>query len=418
MATEDETRSNGTLWTTAVAELHTYDFPSVMSDFSTANLATTPVEHALPEMDYEFCKSYAFAISCVVLFIFFVVGTTGNSLAIYTLWPEKTHNTTSFILICLAIIDNGVISLMLLMQGSPTFCGYYNTGETYMREVFPYLSAFLWTVVSVLQMMSALTVVLVMLYRYWAVCRPQLMRHMTFRQCRLQMIAIVVFTLVYYIPRFSAFVVVDKNGRKVRDTRDFAKTDGYLWAYDLVSYYLIIYAIPFPSLIWMSVCLTKALRASLKKRGQMTQHNINENEITRTLLIVVITYMVCQVFNPVRRVLHDFTPEKEHHCGYPYFYYRHISTALVAFNSTVNFFIYFIGGKRFRKLFHNRVLDKIVKFLNRAKCCRRITGASHVQPFLHAAVTPTNGSQLAPSGSATGIARTDKTQSSFMEKQL
>ena len=60
---------------------------------------------------------------------------TGNVLSAIVFWP--VHNelltATSFLLICLAVFDNIMLSLYYVLVGIPNTCIFYHTCQYYMK---------------------------------------------------------------------------------------------------------------------------------------------------------------------------------------------------------------------------------------------------------------------------------------------
>lgn len=189
-------------------------------------------------------------------------------------------------------------------------------------------------------------------------------------------------SLVYNIPRFLAREIVDTpDGRKKAVPTAFGASGSYRVAYQTATYHTVIYILPFTALIAMTYCLLGALRESNKRRFLMTQKAINRAEITRTLLAVIIVYMICNVFNPIRRLLVAVLDADDQRCGSFYYFYQPFAPLMTAFNASINFFIYCLGGRRFRNLFHERVVRKIQQLTNKTTSFTLNNRLSLVHPF-------------------------------------
>ena len=59
----------------------------------------------------------------------------GNVVSVIVFWPAHNEllTATSFLLICLAIIDNVMLSFYYLLIGMNTFCIFYHTCQHYMK---------------------------------------------------------------------------------------------------------------------------------------------------------------------------------------------------------------------------------------------------------------------------------------------
>ena len=130
--------------------------------------------------------------------------------------------------------------------------------------------------------------------------------------------------------------------------------------YETILYFTIIYVIPFPALIAMTYTLMRSLKTIKDKRDQMSSQTKGhsrreEGDLTRTMIAVVVVYIICQTPNPIRRGLLGIVHPSQTKCGYFYYYYHPLSTCILIINSAVNFILYYVYGRRFRLTFHARV---------------------------------------------------------------
>jgi len=82
-------------------------------------------------------------------------------------------------------------------------------------------------------------------------------------------------------------------------------------------------------------------------RELVTRKAQAENDMTKTLVAVVLVFMVCQVLNPIRRIMMALTPISELGCGSTYFYFAYMSTPIIVLDASSHFFIYSLCNKRF-----------------------------------------------------------------------
>ena len=68
--------------------------------------------------------------------------------------------------------------------------------------------------------------------------------------------------------------------------------------------------------------------------------------MTRSLVIVVVVYMMCQIPNPCRTIFYALTDDLG--CGSVYYIFHSFSLVFALFNSSINFVILVLCGKRFR----------------------------------------------------------------------
>ena len=103
--------------------------------------------------------------------------------------------------------------------------------------------------------------------------------------------------------------------------------------------------------------LVHVLRESRKKRKGMTTKS--REDVTQSLVIVVITYIVCQLPNPCRAFFYVTNQNLE--CGSVYHVFEPWAFNAAMFNSAVNFVILVFCGKRFRLKFKATVCFRRVK---------------------------------------------------------
>lgn len=94
---------------------------------------------------------------------------------------------------------------------------------------------------------------------------------------------------------------------------------------------------------------TRALSKNKMSKEQRNEAMRRQNEVTFILLVVVGVTIICQF--PIT-IFMIFRYNMKSYCGYTLFYIEHISKLLVNVNSAVNFIIYSILSKRFRKNLH------------------------------------------------------------------
>ncbi len=93
--------------------------------------------------------------------------------------------------------------------------------------------------------------------------------------------------------------------------------------------------------------LVRVLQRSYRKRKQLvTQSSKSREDITLSLVVVVITYIVCQVPNPVRTILELTNIDRS--CGSFYFIFSTLSIDFAMLNSAINFVILACCSLRFR----------------------------------------------------------------------
>ena len=88
-------------------------------------------------------------------------------------------------------------------------------------------------------------------------------------------------------------------------------------------------------------------------------HLKKENNITLSLIVVDIVFLICQPIHPIRSFCEFLLPAEKKVCGTPYSYYESLTATGYFINSSVNFVIFCLCSKGFRrklfqKLCHER----------------------------------------------------------------
>ena len=180
-------------------------------------------------------------------------------------------------------------------------------------------------------------------------------------KARVQVLVIAVACFIYTLPRFFNETIKMNADGYPRRTRTAVGNSKFWYGimYETVTYFLVIYVIPFPSLLAMTYYLVRSLKEANVKRQQMisghTKKSREETDLTHTLVVVVVVFIICMTPNTLRRALSGLLPKSSLGCGHFYYYYHPISTTCNLINSAINFFIYFAFGNKFRRHFRKQM---------------------------------------------------------------
>jgi len=114
----------------------------------------------------------------------------------------------------------------------------------------------------------------------------------------------------------------------------------YNHIYAITLCYFLNYLVPLSMLVYIIVKLSISLRELNKKCQEMSKKVKQRNDLTFSLVIVVLVFILCQLSNPLRRLLYVIYGPYHIGCGTVYFYFGSVSVMLVNFNSACNFFIF------------------------------------------------------------------------------
>lgn len=125
--------------------------------------------------------------------------------------------------------------------------------------------------------------------------------------------------------------------------------------YSGVFFYVIIWAIPFISLTFLTQRLIVSLKQFHARREVMSSAGKADNDLTVTLVVVVVIFMICQVLNPIRRLLVGIMPNDRASCGPIHWVYTPITVMGVIVDSSIHFLIYSLCDSRFRVRLRRRL---------------------------------------------------------------
>lgn len=315
------------------------------------SIVSTEVYAYLAENGFN-CSLFKLLANGMVILLICIFGTLGNSLTIVTLWSKCKSNSTSLLLLCLAVADTGVLLTFTLMISIPEFCTYWDTCHSFQNFGFKWLTAYFWPVASSLHLCSTWLTTIVTFHRYVGVCYPHKFQSWTsIQKTRYQLAAIFALSFIYNIPRFcdDGVKLTDDGSEYEYYNTDLGNSKIFGYVYNVGLYYIVIYIVPFTALIHMVIQLIRAFRIAKVKREQMTRAKRDENDLTLTLVIVVIVFMLCQIMNPIRRAVFLAQASLRWSCKAISLFLNFSATLGIMLNSAVNFIIYFVCGKRFRR---------------------------------------------------------------------
>ena len=301
------------------------------------------------------CRLFLLVTYVLVFGVMCVFGLIGNTLSFLVLRWEKQSMSATFLLQMMALADN----LFLLATGFAQIVSVLTLLEQFeANPLMPYMPSYAWPFVHITQMGTVWITVLIALNRYIAICRPfQASKLCTLSRAKLQVIVMVVFVLLYNIPRFLEYRVVHKTDPETNQTQ--AATDEtslktsqlYNYLYETFLYCLFVFLGPLVILIVLNTCLVRELwaaRQRLIKRHLPVAGEEEENNLTLVMIVIILIFLVCQAPAFLNQLLYFGIPHG-YVCGHAYYYFYHISNLLVSANSSVNFIVYCAFRKQFRQ---------------------------------------------------------------------
>lgn len=300
-------------------------------------------------------KIYKIVIDVFLVGFLCIVGFIGNALSIAVLNRDSDrNNTTNWLLRTLAVVDTMYLVASVFIQTIKTLHNHTDWVPE-LQKLFVYMEPYVWAFASIVQTTTVWTVMLVTIDRYVAVCKPFQVQLRSLERAKMAFLGIVITAILYNIPRFF-----ERQIRLVADTcGEVVKTEktalGDSWIYFLV-YKTILYFVfrafgPLLTLIVLNTTLMRALHAVRKRREQLTRNNQHRENMTLVLVIVVSVFFVCQIPDLTLRIIMTFVNLGVIHVDVTSLrYVNAVTNMLLTINSSTNFLVYCLIGKKFRKI--------------------------------------------------------------------
>ncbi|XP_060073285.1 FMRFamide receptor-like [Ylistrum balloti] len=334
---------------------------------------------SLPDMPTTQITDFAFVIYVVLLPAVAVLGMVGNVLTMVVLWSKRMQSTTTLFLRGLVLTDVGVI-VVLTIAITPLAVGMHGkTLPVYVHTIYPHLYGPFDFVAMSVQQCNVWILVSVSVERYIAVCHPlKAAYYRTRRKTIITLVLLAVSSAVYNIPRLFGTVAlpISCNLPELEqftcygiDLTDLGKNFFYKDVYKVWMYAIVIYLLP---LITMSVINVLIIRELIRMRSRRRDlatycHQQKEDNVTLVLVLIMTVFILCQTlafFNQIDALFDDKTVQEN---------YIAVISFLYVVNSSVNFLIYVLVGKKFRHV----LFALCRRYRRRSKFCPARNGSSH-----------------------------------------
>ena len=179
---------------------------------------------------------------------------------------------------------------------------------------------------------------------------------------------VVVVAIIYNLPRFFErhVVIAMCQGVSLPRTERTALRNSrdYFLIYKTACYFIFRAVGPLVALIVLNAELVRALRAVRRRRRRLLEHKSNARgaggeNLTLMLVTVVTVFIVCQLPNLGIRIAFtagEFAPRGVVQLDIGSLRYANVaSNALLTLNSAINFAVYCLVGKKFRRIFVREV---------------------------------------------------------------
>lgn len=232
-----------------------------------------------------------------------------------------------------------------------------------LRNALPYIEPYMWAFASITQTITVWMVLLVTTDRYIAICHPLNSSLRNISRCKVAVVVTIVAAVIYNIPRFLERKIVMMpsctTGEVVVTSEKTSLMDNKLYylLYKFIGYLIFRSLGPLVVLVYLNVNLIIALSTVRRRARTMSRRHRNRENITLMLVVVVTVFIICEIPGLIVRIL--FTGSWK----YAWFsmeltnlrYANSVTNALLTINSSINFIIYCLIGKKFRKIFYNMI---------------------------------------------------------------
>lgn len=315
--------------------------------------------------DYWACTLYYFTFGTVIGGVIIIVGLVGNGMTIKIMGADRHKSSTIHTMYHLAIADTVVlityffiyppIGLKKLIWGPAT---------TTISSNYDLISVcYILVVEQTFNQISCLLVMIVTWQRYVSVCLPIKAKELcTSRIVNALTAAAYIFSILFYSPNFFMYSIKVLPGFVLRSTStSLATNQAFQITHAAVPTPLLNYLLPVIKfcLVYMSLKIMKDMReqSQLVNTQNSTRRERMKRELTISSIGIVVMFIICQSFNPARRVLMWVYDPYQYatHCGNVLQFWAFFPGVASIVNSATNFVIYIIFASGFRSRVRNLI---------------------------------------------------------------
>lgn len=291
-----------------------------------------------------------------------LVGFIGNALSMAVVRRDRDPNqTTNWLLQSLAVVDSLYLVACVFIQPIKTINEYTTWSPRLLSSLFPYLEPHIWALASTAQTMTVWVVLLVTCDRYLAVCMATRTNLRSLRRAKIAVCVVVVLAILYNGPRYferqvdlTSDPLTNLTAVRTKKTA-FRESKIYFLVYKTILYFIFRSFGPLVTLTVLNVRLINTLRQLKQRRSFIVSSRSarHRENITTMLVVVVSVFVVCELPDPCLRIvvtLQEFVPG----IGVDIWTMRYanaVTNLLLTVNSSVNFIIYCLVGRKFRQIF-------------------------------------------------------------------
>ncbi|XP_050452953.1 FMRFamide receptor-like [Cataglyphis hispanica] len=289
---------------------------------------------------------YGIFINLIGLF-----GIFGNAISMIILSRPQMKSSINYLLIGLARCDTVLIIIAVLIYGLPAISTYTGLLFDYKFIIYPKIIRYLYPLACIAQFVTVYLTLTVTLERYIAVCHPLRARSFcTYGRAQMAVMLIVIFAFIYNIPKFWEITVYNERHWKYNITvycvfpTELRSNEYYVTLYIHWMYFFVYYMLPFIALVIFNMAIYQRVRKANRDLQQLSRHQRREIGLATMLLCVVVVFLICNILPLVSNAHETFIADPPH-------WMVQFGNLLVTINSSINFIIYVIFGRKFKRIF-------------------------------------------------------------------
>ncbi|XP_066586859.1 FMRFamide receptor [Prorops nasuta] len=318
------------------------------------NLSSLDDDEGEPFECHEKVKDNALLvfITCGILInLVGVFGIFGNCISIVILSRPQMKSSINYLLIGLATSDTMLIIVAVLLYGLPGIYAHTGLLFDYRFTVYPKIVRFLYPLSCMAQIVTVYLTLTVTIERYIAVCHPLKAKSFcTYGRARLAVLGITIFAFIYNLPKFWEVDFHPELHWKYKlivyciHPADLRQNQLYVKVYVHWMYFFVYYFLPFLALVIFNVAIYRRVRKANRDLQQLSRHQRREIGLATMLLCVVVVFIICNILPLASNIQETFISD-------PPTWLIKVGDLLVTINSSINFIIYVIFGRKFKRIF-------------------------------------------------------------------
>lgn len=278
-------------------------------------------------------------------------GIFGNTISMIILSRPQMKSSINYLLIGLARCDTVLIIIAVLIYGLPAIYTYTGALFDYKFIVYPKTIRYLYPLACIAQFVTVYLTLTVTLERYIAVCHPLKARSFcTYGRAQVAVAVIVIVAFIYNLPKFWEIKVYNERHWKYNitvycvDATELRSNEFYVTLYIHWMYFFVYYMFPFIMLVIFNTAIYRRVRKANRDLQQLSRHQRREIGLATMLMCVVVVFLICNIMPMVSNAHETFIAD-------PPQWMVQIGNLLVTINSSINFIIYVIFGRKFKRIF-------------------------------------------------------------------